>query len=123
MRMLKIKRMINDAYSRSIWEKCLKSRIFQIFRLIIIQKDGGESSPYENIKKIYNRAVNFVKILITKQKDFGFTVRQDLEKPLFQAVLQKEIIESGKTVVYSRASRLFENTRIINSAEIPTGAL
>ena len=77
----------------------------------------------KNIKKIYNRAVNYCKNFDNETKGLWFYGKTGLGKPLFQAVLQKEIIESGKTVVYSRASRLFGKYEDYKFGEIPTGAL
>ena len=100
-------RMINEAYSRSNMGEMLEKQNFSNFSFDYYSKDGGEASPYENIKKIYNRAVNYCKNFDNETKGLWFYGKTGLGKTFVSSCIAKEIIESGKTVVYSRASRLF----------------
>lgn len=102
-------RLINEAYMRSNLGEMLKSQNFGNFSFDYYSKQSadGEISPYENMKNIYKRAENFCRSFDRETKSLLFYGKTGLGKTFLSSCIAKELMDSGKTVIYTRASRLF----------------
>lgn len=102
-------KLINEAYSKSNIGEILKKQNFKNFSFDYYSKksDNGDISPYENMKNIYKRAVNFCNNFDNETKGLIFYGNTGLGKTFLSSCIAKELIDNGKTVIYSRASKLF----------------
>lgn len=102
-------RLINEAYSKSNLGEILERQNFNTFSFDYYSKQAqdGDISPYENMKNIHKRAVNFCKNFDNESKGLIFYGKTGLGKTFLSSCIAKELMDNGKTVIYSRASKLF----------------
>ena len=101
-------KLINEAYSKSNLGDILSVQNFDFFSFDYYSKEKKDGiSPYENMQIIYNRAKNFCKNFDTEEKSLIFYGSTGLGKTFLSSCIAKEIIDSGKSVIYSRAARFF----------------
>ena len=102
-------KLINAAYSMSNMEDMVKKQNFDNFLLDYYPSEKTDEgiSPRENIEKILNNCKRFCKNFETENKSLFFYGATGLGKTFLSSAIAKEIMDSGKTVVYVRATKLF----------------
>lgn len=102
-------RLINYRYKRSNLSEILERENFETFSFDYYSKenDGQKPSPYENIKTIYGRAKKFSENFDNEEKGLVFHGATGLGKTFLSSCIAKALMDSGKTVVYLNAPRLF----------------
>lgn len=102
-------KLINEAYSMSNMEDIIKKQNFDTFSLDYYskQKNADGISPYENMIKIYNRCRKFCENFDKEEKSILFYGQTGLGKTFLSSAIAKELMDKGKTVVYTRATKLF----------------
>ena len=102
-------RLINYRYKRSNLSEILKRENFDTFSFDYYSKesDGKKPSPYENMKTIYSRAKRFSESFDSEEKGLVFYGAAGLGKTFLSSCIAKALMDSGKTVVYLNAPRLF----------------
>ena len=101
--------LINYRYKRSNLSEILERENFNTFSFDYYSKenDGKKPSPYENIKTIYSRAKKFSEGFDNEEKGLVFYGAAGLGKTFLSSCIAKALMDSGKTVVYLNAPRLF----------------
>lgn len=102
-------KLINEAYSMSNMSEMIKKQNFDTFSLSYYKKDKGEEgiSPYENMEKIVTHCKKMCENFESESKNMLFYGPTGLGKTFLSSAIAKEIMDSGKTVVYLRATKLF----------------
>lgn len=102
-------RLINEAYSISNMSEIIKKQNFNTFSFDYYSKSSndGAASPYENMVRIYNSCKRFCENFESEIKSLLFYGPTGLGKTFLSSAVAKEIMDSGKTVIYTRATRLF----------------
>ena len=103
-------KLINLRYRHSNLEEILKRENFDTFSFDYYSKenDGNHKlSPYDNMKKIYNRAVTFCDNFDNETKGLVFYGDTGLGKTFLSSCIAKKLMDSGKVVIYISAPRLF----------------
>ena len=102
-------RIINYRYKRSNLSEILERENFDTFSFEYYSKesDGKRPSPYENMKTIYSRAKKFSENFENENKGLVFYGAAGLGKTFLSSCIAKALMDSGKTVVYLNAPRLF----------------
>ncbi len=102
-------KLINEAYSMSNMAEIVKNQNFNTFSFDYYSKESqnGETSPYENMVRIYNSCKRFCENFDGEVKSLLFYGPTGLGKTFLSSAVAKEIMDRGKTVVYTRATRLF----------------
>lgn len=102
-------KLINEAYAKSNLGEILEKQNFDTFSFKYYSKksENGEVSPYDNIKAIHRRAVNFCDNFDNETKGLIFYGNTGLGKTFLSSCIAKNLMDKGKTVIYSRASKLF----------------
>ena len=102
-------KMINAAYSMSNMEDMIKKQNFDNFSLDYYPSEKTDEgiSPRENMERILNNCKRFCKNFETENKSLFFYGATGLGKTFLSSAIAKEIMDSGKTVVYVRATKLF----------------
>lgn len=104
------KKLIKYRYSKSNLSENLERENFEFFSFDYYSKEkpnGVNVSPFENMKKIYDRAVNFCDNFDNEKKGLVFYGGTGLGKTFLSSCIAKRLMDNGKTVIYMRASRLF----------------
>ncbi len=103
------RRLINYSYNRSNLSEILKRENFGTFSFDFYskEKNGKRLSPYENMVEIYNSAKRFCKNFDKEEKGFVFYGSTGLGKTFLSSCIAKELMDSGKSVIYMSAPRLF----------------
>ena len=102
-------RLINEMYSMSNIDKILREQNFETFSFKFFSKDiyiDGETE-YDRMKKIYDLCFDYCLNFDDNKKSFLFYGESGSGKTFMSSCIAKKLIDSGKTVVYMRASRLF----------------
>lgn len=101
-------RLINEAYSKSNLGDILSVQNFGTFSFDYYSKEKTDGiSPFETMTAIYNRAKTFCENFDNEEKGLVFYGSTGLGKTFLSSCIAKEIIDSGKSVIYSRAARFF----------------
>lgn len=102
-------KLINEAYSMSNMAEIIKKQNFETFSFDFYSKKAGENgiSPYENMTKIYNNCKKFCENFDNEEKGIVFYGSTGLGKTFLSSAIAKELIEKGKIVVYTRATKMF----------------
>lgn len=102
-------RLINEAYSMSNMSEIIKKQNFNTFSFDYYSKESkdGAASPYENMVRIYSGCKRFCENFDSEIKSLLFYGPTGLGKTFLSSAVAKEIMDSGRTVVYTRATRLF----------------
>lgn len=102
-------RLINEAYTMSNMSEIIRKQNFSTFSFDYYSKESkeGEASPYENMVRIYNSCKRFCEDFERETKSLLFYGPTGLGKTFLSSAVAKEIMDGGKTVVYTRATRLF----------------
>ena len=102
-------RLINEAYSMSNMDDIIKKQNFSTFSFNYYSKESSNCtlSPFENMMKIYNNCKRFCENFDNNGKNLVFYGPTGLGKTFLSSAIAKEIMDSGKTVVYVRATRMF----------------
>lgn len=102
-------KLINAAYAKSNLRDILKKQNFETFSFQYYSKAEreGELSSYENMVKIYDRCKKFCESFDEEEKSMFFYGSTGLGKTFLSSCIAKELIDKGKTVVYTRATKLF----------------
>ena len=103
-------KLINRAYANSNLMSILKEQNFDTFSFDyyhnnIIEPEGV--SPLARIKDIYNIAYAFAKDFDNYKRSLLFYGSSGLGKTFLSSCITKELLDSGKTVVYTTSARLF----------------
>lgn len=104
-------KLINEAYADSNLMDLMKNQNFALFSFDyysdrIVEPDGV--SPLSRIKDIYNIAKAFSENFDTYPKSLLFYGSSGLGKTFLSGCIAKEVLDSGKTVIYMDAAGLFE---------------
>lgn len=102
-------KLINAMYSVSNIEKILKEQNFETFSFRYFSRTRGENgmSELEKMTKIYDECVRFCAEFDVPGKSLLFFGGTGTGKTFLSSCIAKRLIDSGKTVVYMRAARLF----------------
>lgn len=102
-------KLINEAYSMSNMEEIIKKQNFDTFSFDYYSKNSfdNEISPYENMMKIYNNCKRFCENFDKETKGLVFYGSTGLGKTFLSSAIAKKVMDSGKTVVYVRATKMF----------------
>ena len=101
--------IIAYGYESSNMAELLKTQNFENFRFDYYDdtpQKGENSSPKEYIQRAYQEAKNFCE-QFDKAKSLLFYGGTGLGKTFLSSCIAKEMIEQGKTVLYTRATKLF----------------
>ncbi len=100
---------IDEAYNSSNIKELLKKCTFKSFRMDYYSAEKGKypDSPFNNIKRIYKRTVDFCDEFDTEGKSLFFYGTTGLGKTFLSCAAMGRLIELGKLVIYVRASKLF----------------
>lgn len=104
-------KLINAAYVNSNLMDLMKNQNFAFFSFDyysdkIVEPDGV--SPLSRIKDIYNIAKAFSENFDSYPKSLLFYGSSGLGKTFLSGCIAKEVLDSGKTVIYMDAAGLFE---------------
>lgn len=101
--------LINDAYSRSDIGDILKYENFATLSLEYYSPTNGENgvSERDNMIKIIERAKKLCENFDNERKGLLFYGNTGLGKTFLSNCIAKELMDKGKTVVYTRATRMF----------------
>lgn len=104
-----VQKLIDAAYAKSNLGDILKKQNFSTFAFEYYSKQGinGELSPYANMVKIYERCKKFCENFDDEERSLFFYGQTGLGKTFLSSCIAKELIDNGKTVIYTRATRLF----------------
>ncbi len=102
-------RLINEAYSMSNMEEIIEKQNFDTFSFNYYSKQPSENgiSPYENMTKIYNNCKKFCENFDKETKGLVFYGSTGLGKTFLSSAIAKELMDNGKIVVYTRATKMF----------------
>lgn len=102
-------KLINEAYSMSNMSEIIRTQNFDTFSFDYYSKQQSENgiSPYENMMKIYKNCRRFCENFENETKGLVFYGPTGLGKTFLSSAVAKEIMDSGKTVIYVRATKLF----------------
>lgn len=103
-------KLINAGYLQSNIHKLLDRQNFNTFSLDVYAKTvppREKLSPYENMTDIYETCLQFCERFDTFKRSLLFYGDTGLGKTFLSSCIAKELIERGKTVIYTRASHLF----------------
>ena len=104
-------KMINKAYDMSNISEIIKTENFSKFSLDRYSKEidfENNMSPYENMKLIMRKCSLFIEEFDEKFKNMVFYGNVGLGKTFLCGCIAKELLDRGKTVLYTRAFNLFE---------------
>lgn len=102
-------KLINAAYSMSNMSEMIKEQNFNSFSFDYYSSEPSDEgiSPRDNMVKILSGCKKFCENFETENKSLLFYGDVGLGKTFLSSAIAKEIMDSGKTVVYVRATRLF----------------
>lgn len=106
-----INKIINERYKKSNLFENLRKENFETFVFDYYSKEnvkGYNISPYENMERIYKRCKNFCENFDDEDKGLLFYGSTGLGKTFLSSAIAKALMDKGKTVLYLRASRLFQ---------------
>lgn len=116
--------IINIAYEQSNLKNILEEENFDTFSFDYYSNkiiDGYSLSPYDNIKMIYSRCVQFVEEFDSNFSNLILYGQAGLGKTFLCNCIAKELLDSSHTVIYLSAFqlfRMFENYRFRNDENI-----
>ncbi len=101
--------VLNEAYNASNIGELIKKQNFESFSFNYYSKEKGSfpDTPYNNMERIYKRAVNFCSEFDNSDRSMLFYGTTGLGKTHLSCAIAKRLIEAGKIVLYVRASKLF----------------
>lgn len=101
--------LINEAYAMSDLGEVLKYENFDTFSLEYYSAVNGENgvSERDNILKILDRAKKLCNNFDTERKGLLFYGSTGLGKTFLSNCIAKALMDKGKTVAYTRATRMF----------------
>ncbi|MCH5210377.1 MAG: ATP-binding protein [Oscillospiraceae bacterium] len=104
-----MQKLINEAYSMSNMAEIIKTQNFDTFSFDYYSKEKDDNliSPYDNMVKIYNNAKRFCENFDNETKGIVFYGPTGLGKTFLSGAIAKAVMDSGKTVIYLRATKLF----------------
>jgi DNA replication protein DnaC len=104
-----IQKLINVAYSKSNLGDVLEKQNFETFsfKYYSQEKKNNEISPHDNMVKIYNKCKKFCDNFDNEEKSLFFFGTTGLGKTFLSSCIAKELIDNGKIVIYTRATKLF----------------
>ncbi|MCX7714784.1 MAG: ATP-binding protein [Clostridia bacterium] len=103
-------KLINAAYSNSNLGKSLREQNFDMFSFSYYSKKeipNENVSPFERMQNIYDICLNFAKNFDSYPKSLLFYGGSGLGKTFLSSCIAKALLDQGKTVIYTRATRLF----------------
>lgn len=104
-------KLINQAYTNSNLSARIKNQNFGTFSFeyysSIPIKAENNTSPLERIKNIYRIAREFSADIDNFEKSLMFYGKNGLGKTFLSSCIAKEVLDSGKTVIYTTATRIF----------------
>lgn len=118
--------IIDYSYEQSNLKSILNKENFDTFSFDYYSKDKDPKlglSPYENMQSVHNLCTDFVDSFGKDFRNLILYGHSGLGKTFLCNAIAKEILDSGKTVIYLSAFqlfRLFENYRFHKEEEIVT---
>lgn len=102
-------KITNELYNISNFGDVLNKQNFETFSFDYYSKEKGEKlkSPYENMKKIYDAAKKFCQLDSKIRESILYYGDVGLGKTFLSSCIAKELIDKGETVIYMRATKLF----------------
>lgn len=103
-------KLLNAAYAQSNIGEILKNQNFDTFNFSYYSKEhipSENTSAYQRIKTIYGICKEFSSTFDTYPKSLLFYGNSGLGKTFLSSCITKSLIDQGKTVIYTRATRLF----------------
>lgn len=104
-----LQKLINEAYAKSNLGDVLKKQNFDTFSFDYYSKVSSDNkiSPHDNMVRIYNYCKKFCDNFEDEEKSLFFYGGTGLGKTFLSSCIAKEIIDKGKTVIYTRAAKMF----------------
>ena len=117
-----LQKIIEEKYKKSNLYNNIKDENFDTFSFDYYskKKTEGDMSPYDYIKRVYKRAINFCDNFDTFDKSLLFYGESGLGKTFLSSCIAKRLMDNGKTVLYLRAQQLFlayEDYRFMRNGE------
>lgn len=105
-----IQRIMDEEFNNSNMGEKQKSQTFDKFDLEKYSKTEKEDSitHFERMSKIYNLSVDFCNNFDCAEKSLLFYGGTGVGKTFLSSCIANDLMSKGKTVLYARASRLFE---------------
>jgi len=105
-----IQKIMDEEFNNSNMGEKQKNCTFDKFKLDIYSKTESQDgiTHYERMSKIYNLAKDFTENFDTAEKSLFFYGGTGVGKTFLSSCIANELMKKGKTVLYARASRLFE---------------
>lgn len=102
-------KLINAAYAKSNLGEILSKQNFDTFSFKYYSQEGkdNEISPYSNMVRIYERCKKFCDNFENEEKSLFFYGHTGLGKTFLSSCIAKELMDKGRTVIYTRATKLF----------------
>lgn len=102
-------KIISAAYYLSNMSEMIKEQNFDKFSFDYYSKEKTDEgiSPYDNMTKIYEGCKNFCENFESNEKSLMFYGSVGLGKTFLSSSIAKELMDKGHTVVYVRATGLF----------------
>lgn len=103
-------RLIQTGYTQSNIQKLLEKQNFESFSLDCYSKTvpaNEPRSPYENMTEILHLCKMFCSDFDKLEKSLMFYGDTGLGKTFLSSCIAKQLIDDGKTVIYTRATHLF----------------
>lgn len=102
--------LVKERYARSNLKDRLDKETFESFSLDFYSRESDgkhKLSPYENMERIYGHCVDFCDGFDTHAKGLLFYGKPGLGKTFLSCAIARRLMDSGKSVVYMRAPRMF----------------
>lgn len=104
------KRLIEAAYDMSNIKEIIKTENFENFDISLYpdKSENGGKSPREQIKRIFIKALEFVKDFDNNFMNLYLYGKSGLGKTFLCNCIAKELLDKGKSVLYFTAANLFK---------------
>ena len=103
-------RIINESYAVSKMDRMIAAQNFDTFSFDYFSDEKKNGiSPRENIRKIYDRCKSYCENFDSENKSLFFFGGVGLGKTFMSCAVAKEIMDKGKTVLYTRATGFFKS--------------
>lgn len=109
-----IQKEIDYLYKQSNMQNIIRTENFEHFKFDYYPNEvisGSNISPLDNIKKIYQACVYFVRDFDSSNKNLLFIGKTGLGKTFLSHSIAKKLLDSGRSVIYQTASELIDLIR------------
>jgi DNA replication protein DnaC len=108
-----VQKEIEQLYKKSNMSSNFKKENFDMFRLDYYSNESeeGKVSPRENMKNIYMTTINYTRNFDAHEKNLFFIGKPGLGKTFLCNSIAKDLLDSGKSVIYQSAPDLIDAIR------------